>query len=269
MLTGFYTVASGVLMQQRTLDVIANNMSNDKTPGFKGERVVSTTFEQTLLTRMEGSNTGAIGKGSPIRIVRDVPISFEQGMLETTERPYDMAINGVGFFNIQAADGQQYMTRNGNFDIDKDGILILRNAGKVMGEKGEIKLDSSDFVVLEDGTVKDAYSDKVYDKLLINAPNEGTQLKKFSNGMYQVDPTPPEPLGTQPEAEGEQQPAVAPGVTQVELPNIQQGVLENSNIDWNAEMSLMMETQRTFQSCSKALQIIDQLNQKTVGIANQ
>lgn len=270
MLTGFYTVASGMFMQQRMLDVSSNNMANDRTPGFKAERVVSTTFEQELLTRMEPGNTQAIGKGSPVRLVRDVPTAFDPGMMEDTGRPHDMAISGNGFFNILTEGGGQYLTRNGNFDVDEEGYLFLRGAGRVLGEGGEIQLENADFVVLNDGTIQDLEG-RAVDKLLITAPNEGTQLKKFTNGLYMIDEKPLAPI-LPPLAAGEVAPeapaAVEPGVTPVEFPNVKQRVLESSNIDWNAEMSLMMEIQRTFQSCSKALQIMDQANQKTVSIAS-
>ena len=63
MLRGFYTAAAGILVQERTLDVLTNNMANARTPGFRASRVVTTSFEHELLTRIEGANTGRIGKG--------------------------------------------------------------------------------------------------------------------------------------------------------------------------------------------------------------
>lgn len=61
MLRGFYTAASGILSQQRTLDVLTNNIANVRTPGFRASRVVTSSFEQELLTRMEGNNSAVIG----------------------------------------------------------------------------------------------------------------------------------------------------------------------------------------------------------------
>ena len=102
MLRGFYTAASGILTQERTLNVLTNNMANVNTPGFRASRVVTTTFEHEFLTRIEGENIGAIGKGAPIRMVSDVPVRFDPSMLEESGRPYDVALDGQGFFNIQA-----------------------------------------------------------------------------------------------------------------------------------------------------------------------
>ena len=99
MLRGFYTAASGILMQERTLNVLTNNMVNSQTPGFRASRVVSTTFDQEFMTRYERMNgPSAIGVGSPIRVVSDVPTQFDPSSLEETGRPFDVAINGDGFF---------------------------------------------------------------------------------------------------------------------------------------------------------------------------
>ena len=140
MLTGFYTAASGMFMQQRTLNVLANNMANAATPGFKAERVVSTTFEQELLTRQERGNNGLLGKGSPVRLVQDVPSLFDPSLLKETNRPMDIAINGEGYFNIKSADEQQYMTRNGNFDIDDEGFLVLKVPAELWVKKAKLTL---------------------------------------------------------------------------------------------------------------------------------
>ncbi len=242
MLTGFYTAASGMLMQQRMLNVLSNNMANVKTPGFRIERVVSSTFEQALLTRMEKGNQAVIGSGDPIRIVEDVPTGFDPGFLETTDRPFDMAIAGEGFFVIQA-ENQQYLTRNGNFDLDEEGYLILRGAGRVQGQEGEIYLGSSNFTVSREGVIYDGNQRRV-DTLLITRPADYAQLQKYANGMY-IDPN-AEATANNP-----------PGVQVI------QNTLERSNVNLNDEMALAIEAQRAFQISSSVLKSIDQLNDKT------
>ena len=82
MLRGFYTAASGILTNERTLNVLTNNMANAKTPGFRASRVVTTTFDHELLTRIEGQNTGRIGVGSPMRRVEDVLVDYSPSSLE-------------------------------------------------------------------------------------------------------------------------------------------------------------------------------------------
>ena len=244
MLTGFYTAASGMLMQQRVLNVLSNNMANIKTPGFKTERVVSSTFEQALLTRIEQGQNTVIGSGNPIRIVEDVPTSFDPGFLETTNRPFDMAVAGEGFFVVQS-ENQQYLTRNGNFDLDDEGYLVLRGAGRVQGQDGDIFLDnSSNFTVSAEVVLYDGRRRRI-DTLLIAQPNDYAQLEKYANGMF-VDPN------------AETTPTNGYGV------QVLQNVVERSNANLNEEMALAIEAQRTFQACSSMLKSIDQLNEKTV-----
>lgn len=241
MLSGFYTAASGMLVQQRTLNVLSNNMANVKTPGFKVERVVTTTFKEALLQRKEGIKSEVIGSSVPVRIVEDVPSNFDPSALESTGRPFDIAINGEGYFNIQSQD-RQMLTRNGNFDMDEEGYLVLRGAGRVLGEGGEIQIKTSGFYVASDGTIYDENNKRI-DRLLVTYPAEGTQLEKFTNGLYTIN---------NPEAN-----------QQVEGVQVIQGTIEQSNIDLNREYTLVMESQRAFQACSTALRIVDELNQKT------
>ena len=105
-LEGFYIAASGMLAQQRTINVLANNMANVKTPGFKARRVISETFEQELLTRMEKGNTKVIGPGDATRVISDVATDFGENLLEETGRPFDLALVGPGYFNIQGEQNQ-------------------------------------------------------------------------------------------------------------------------------------------------------------------
>lgn len=244
MLRGFYTAASGILTQERTIDVLSNNIANARTPGFRASRVVTTTFDHELLTRIEGYNTRRIGVGSPIRKVEDVLVDFSPESLEETYRPYDMALDGVGYFNIQSEDGaNQYLTRNGNFDLDDQNRLVLPGRGLVLGEKGPIELQTSDFTVETDGSVYDD-TGKLVDKLLLTIPPEGTDIQYLTNGLYTVED-------------------MAANVPVDPDTHVIQGWLERNNININQEYTMVMEAQRAFQACSSALQIIDKIDQKS------
>ncbi len=246
MLKGFYTAASGIFMQQRTLNTISNNITNASTPGARSARLVSTTFEQEMTKRLDSNGSEVIGLGeAPIRIVDTVYTEFDAGFLEETGRPFDFALAGEGFFSI--AQGEQVgYTRNGNFDIDEEGYLELRGVGRVLGENGEIYLGTSDFTVLDDGTIYDSLGTEI-DKLRIRVPADFDDFQQMTNGLYLNN-----------NAEGEVDNINgAPFV-------VYQGHYERSNIDMNREYTLLMEAQRNFQSCSAALQMIDTINQKTV-----
>lgn len=244
MLRGFYTAASGILTQERTIDVLSNNIANSRTPGFRASRVVTTTFDHELLTRIEGYNTGRIGVGSPIRKVEDVLVDFSPESLEETYRPYDMALDGIGYFNIQSEDGaNQYLTRNGNFDLDDRNRLVLPGQGLVLGENGPIELRTSDFTVETDGSVYDD-TGALVDKLLLTIPPEGTDIQYLTNGLYTVAD-------------------MAANLPVDQDTHVIQGWLERNNININQEYTMVMEAQRAFQACSSALQIIDKIDQKS------
>lgn len=249
MFYGFYTAASGMFTQQRILNAQANNIANINTPGYKMEQVVTTTFEHTLQTRIEAGNTGSIGKGSPIRLTEDVLSDYDPSMLEYTDRPFDLAIGGNGYFNINV-DGRRMLTRNGNFDIDDEGYLILRGVGRVMGSRGELRVNGSDFTVSQEGEVISS-AGRSLGNLMISMPTEEAEFEKATNGLYAV-----------PEGSEEL------SLEEVENPVIHQKTIERSNVDMNREMTSIIETQRNFQSCSSALQMIDQLNAKTAQIAS-
>ena len=256
MLSGFYTAASGILNQQRTLNVLTNNISNAKTPGFRAERVVTETLDFELMTRIEKGNTQRIGLDSPIQLVRDVPTIFDTNSLVETGFPMDMAINGEGFFNIQSdipaeednggpqvegGSGPILLTRYGSFALDEEGYLILPGVGKVLGQEGPIQVDGSNFVVDGEGKVFNSDGTQV-GILQITEPSEDAELDKTSNGLYTIANEADNPPAT-----GFQ---------------IEQGVLERNNINVNQEYTLAMQAQRAFQACSQALKIVDQMNQK-------
>lgn len=235
------------MMQQRNLNLIANNMSNVQTPGYKTARLLSTTFEQNLLTRFEGINSGRVGTGEPVRIVSEVDDIWTAGGVEETTRPFDMAITGYGFFNIQGEDGQTYITRNGQFDIDDEGFLELRDRGRVLGANGQpIQLGTSDILVNEDGVITNSLTGANLGTLAVTVPAENAEILESRNGMYIV--------------EG------GPGA-QSEDPMVVQGGYENSNVNLTDEMTAMMMAQRNFASASQALQFIDDTYAKAVNIA--
>lgn len=237
MFSGFYTAASGMLMNRRALDVTADNMANQKTPGYRSKRLVGTTFDQALVRQMGGQTT-PIGQGSPIAIVSEEAMNFEEGILEDTGNPYNMAIHGDGFFVIQGENGE-YLTRNGSFDKDEEGFLVLPGVGYVMGDVGPIEIGEDGFNVGTNGVIYDNEGGEL-DLFRIVDADDYRNLTAYDNGM----------LGA--------------GTAQLteSYPEVYQGKLEQSNVNLSDEMSRTMEIQRAFQSCSRALTIIDQMNQK-------
>lgn len=243
MLAGFYTAASGILTQQRNLNVIGNNMTNSQTVGYRSQRLVQSTFEHDYLTRFENNVYTGIGTGDPATLVDEVETNFNYESLKDSDSPFDMAVVGDGYFNIQGAD-RQYMTRNGNFNVDEEGYLVLEDVGRVLGQNGPIRVNGSYFTVTKDGYVFDKEYNFI-DRLLVTRTADGSQLRKYPNGMFSTD-----------------------RANIVENPTVYQYTLERSNVDMNQEYTRLMEAQRCLQACATGLSTIDTMNQKAATISS-
>lgn len=239
MLRGFYSVASGLLVQQRNLNVIGNNISNSQTAGYRSERVVQSTFDQELVTRYENGVYTRIGDASQTNVIETIETNFNESSIYETESPYDMAIIGDGYFNVAGNDGRNFLTRNGCFNIDAQGYLVLDGVGRVQGENGDIYIGGYDFTMDRLGNIYDI-NGNFSGRLLITEPAEGSQTLKMQNGMLMTD-----------------------NAQAVNTPNIINFGYERSNVDMNDEYTRLMEAQAAFKACSTALSTIDQLNSKS------
>ena len=151
MLRGLYTAWTGMRNEQKRLDVISNNMANSDTVGYKDERVTSQAFEQVLGIKIrdgsEAYHNEAIGKLSLGVKVGEVYTDHGQGSLRETGGTYDVALSGSGFFTIKVVDksGQEHTryTRNGQFHLTKDGLLVDADGNAVQGKSGNITIDTS------------------------------------------------------------------------------------------------------------------------------
>lgn len=235
---GFYTLGSGMLVQQRNLNVIGNNIVNSQTPGYRAERVITSTFEQELVTRLENGRYKKIGTADQIATVEEVQTVFDESSLYESGNPFDLAICGDGFFNVR--DGENtFLTRNGCFNVDEEGYLVLDEIGRVQGTNGNIYIGGSDFRVELNGDVYDM-NGNLAGTLAVSKPAENAETIKFENGYFLTD-------------------EVVPAQDYV----VRQGVYERSNIDMTDEYTRLIETQAAFKACSTALSIIDQLNSKS------
>jgi flagellar basal-body rod protein FlgF len=163
---GLYTAAAGALVAQSQADVIANNLANVSTSGFKRTLLqVQSAPELGLYRRqtdpttaLDGTTTGspsaqfigALGTGAQ---VADTPSVFEQGPLQSTGNSLDLAIEGNGFFTLQTPQGIRY-TRDGQFARDGQGYLVTMDGDRVLGRNGPIQLQTGSVQIAADGTVR-------------------------------------------------------------------------------------------------------------------
>lgn len=261
MFHGFYNLASGMLYQNRNLNVISNNMVNVSTPGYKSDRLVSTTFREEMLYRsgnLNKNNPVQIGSVSMIRAASSTETSYDQGALEETEGNLDFALTKPGFFTIEDTEGNSIYTRNGSFSLDEDGYLCLSSLGRVLGEDGSpIQLPTDHITVDQLGNIYEepltglgtdedsAYSEDeeavLLGKIGVVDFEDYTQLVKGDNGTFST---------------AEEGTAADGG--------IQWKMIERSNIDPIEEMTAMISSQKATQSAAQVLKMYDQLMSKIV-----
>ncbi len=217
---GIYTAVSGNIIQEEKLNVIANNLANANTPGFKKDRIA---FRQYFLA--------AIGE-------RKTDLS--PGVIHQTNNPFDLAIQGEGYFTVQTPQGIAF-TRGGNFTLDKDKRLVTSNGYPVLGKKGPIVINGSKVVINNEGSV--IVDGKVINQLkIVTFPKKN--LQRLGSGLL----------------------IPAAGVSPVEAKNAEvwQGYLENANVNVVKEMVNMIEVMRTYEACQKTIQSIDEATNQAI-----
>lgn len=238
---GYYYACNGMIMNQRKLDCIGNNLTNMTTAGYKRDTIITNRFnEQLILVKHREETSGTFAQ----TYVDTSYTGLEQGTFEYTESPFDVAINGDVYFNINSYTGEQMLTRNGQWELDEQGYLCLSSSGRILGENGEIYLGNKDFVIDSDGSI---YQDgELVDKLLLSYIDPEADVDKFGANMFTSV------------SAGE-----VPEDTRYE---IIQGAYERSNVDVNYELTMMMNTNRIYEASSSIAKLIDSMNQEATSI---
>lgn len=240
MFRGFYQLTSGMLSQGRRLDVIANNMSNISTAGYKADRYTdSTAFKEVLLNRVGNKdkvNTEEIGPYAYILAPDQLYTDYTQGSLEETELPLDFAIEGDGFFAIEW-NGQVAYTRAGSFNLDDEGYLVLPGQGRVLDENRQpIQLPTDNIYVDTNGSIYTLANRNLLATLGVFAFPDNGALERNDHGLF---------TGGQPQIS--------------ENYVIHHKWVERSNSNMVQEMVAMMGAQRALQSAAEMSKIYDQV----------
>ena len=248
MFQGFYTLGSTMISQNRNLNVISNNMANAATTGYKSDKYLSSTFREEMLYRsgnITPNKRTPIGTTAMIQATNARVTDYEQGAMEPTEMPLDLAINGEGFFVIQKGEDLVY-TRNGSFITDDEGYLALPGIGRVMGTAGPIRLTTDAVAVDSNGIIRNEDTGEEYGTIrFVDFEDYGTALVKGDNGTFAAQ-----------EGAVERQPDL----------EVVQGMLERSNTSMVEEMTSMIAAQRSLQAAAQLIKMYDQLDGKTVNI---
>lgn len=247
-----YSAATGMEAQQTNLDVIANNIANVSTAGFKKNTV---EFQDLLYhnQRPAGGETGGgnivptnvqIGNGTKVISTSKV---FTQGQLKETGQELDIAIDGEGFFEIERPDGTSAYTRDGAFKINADGEVVTSDGLPVQNGWAAVPPTTTDIAITSTGNVTYLLADG-------STQNAQVQLARFPNpgGLKAIGRN----LFIETEASG------APELGNPDQNNfgaLQQGFLELSNVNIVQEMVDMIVAQRAYETNSKAIQTSDQM----------
>ncbi|MFN8109591.1 MAG: flagellar basal-body rod protein FlgF [Thermoleophilia bacterium] len=232
MLRGIYIAGSGMLAESMRQDVVANNLANATTTGYRRSDATSTPFGSMLVTNMATSQvvSGPINLGSEVSETR---VDTTQGPLQSTGNKLDFALVGQdGFFQVRTPAGLRY-TRDGSFTLATDGSLTTKDGYPVMGVKGPIKLTpgATTIGVGQDGTVSSGNT--AVDRMNIVRLDPKTLVKEGDSLMN----------GT-----------VVNGQSAA---TVHQGYLEGSSVNSVSEMVELIRVMRSFEANQKAVQAQD------------
>ncbi len=213
----------------RELDVVANNIANLNTTGFKSDGAV---FEEFISPTARGETF--LGADRRVSFVQDRAtwIDLSQGPLERTNNPLDVAVNGSGFLVVQTPRGERY-TRNGAMQINNNGELVTSEGYQVLGASGPITFQPKDrnITISEDGTISvregnNAATESQRGQLRIASFDQPGRLQKDGTGVFQA------PANLTAQAD--------------KTSRIVQGTIEKSNVRSVMEMTRMIEVTRTY-----------------------
>lgn len=222
----------------RQMDVIANNLANVRTTGFKSESLV---FEEVLMpvASIEGSS-GAAGKLSYVLDERTLR-RFDEGPNTPTGNPLDIAINGKGWLVVETEQGERY-TRNGNLKLNAEGQMVTANGRPVMGESGPITIGPGEtaLTIASDGTVSTDQGKK--GRIRVVAFDNENILKKQGDNLFKTS-EPPKPA---------------------EKYRVVQGTLERSNVEPVLEIAKMIDVTRAYVGTARLLDQTAKLKSRAI-----
>lgn len=244
MVRGLYSAWTGMVNEQKRLDVIANNLANSATVGYKKEGVTSQSFDEQLTIKIRDASEDwrkkEIGTMSLGTKIGEVYTDYSQGSLRATGNTYDLAIDGSGFFAIQyvneAGEKTTQYTRAGQFTLDQEGYVVDVDGNHLLGQSGplQVPVDAVNVTIDISGNV---FADDQYiDTITLTDFEDYDYLKKFGETRcYPVD-----------------------GAEKTDAAGlICQGYTEQSNVNVVSEMVNMITITRAYEAGQKVIQSID------------
>ncbi|MDL2220639.1 flagellar hook-basal body complex protein [Eubacteriales bacterium OttesenSCG-928-N14] len=245
MLRSLYTAGTGMLVQRYRMNVTTNNIVNAQTNGYKKDTLLSRSFADMMLTRVNDPNVlshrNDIGDWGPGIHIDEVITSFTGGTTEATERMSDLAIEGDGFFVVNTPQGERY-TRDGALYVSIDGYLMNADGHPLQSTTGgNVYVGFDGFSV--DGLGNVTINGQRAGQIRLVAFEDNGALRKAGHNMFYN-------YGNSPMAEPDAY--------------IRQYALESSNVSIVDEMVEMMQLSRSYDTNQRIVRMIDETLQKTV-----
>lgn len=251
MIRGFYNSVSGLITLQNEEEVITNNISNMNNNGYKKRLLTKQSFDDVMISnrqKLSGNkyvrnNIGTMALGVK---TSDVETIFTQGSFKPTDNQTDFAIDGRGFFVARNANGQDVYTRDGNFKVNQQGYLITNDGCEVMGINNttgireHIYVGNMNFSLDGDNNINIEGVGLTHQLMTVD----------FNNEDYKTL----EPLG-------DNYVTTANPIYNARV-NVEQNVLESSNVDATDEMIKLMQVKREFETNQKFVKMEDETVQK-------
>ncbi len=251
------TAATGMVAQQLNLDNIANNLSNSSTAGFRRRRVQfqDLLYQSTVMPGAAATQNTTVASGLQVGLGTKPDASeviHVQGEFNSTGNPLDLAIQGAGFFQVKMPNGETAYSRAGMFHLDNQGNMVTAD-GNPLEPAITIPADATNITIGSDGTVSvtqpgQTQAQQVGSIQLANFQNPGG-LNSVGGNLYLATTASGDPIvGTPGGSDG--------------LGSLQQGTLEQSNVDVVQEFIQMILAQRSYEANSRVVTAADQMLQQ-------
>lgn len=251
MVRGLYTAYTGMINEQKRLDIISNNLANSATIGYKEEQVSSRAFKEMLAYKIKDRSNAfvdtTIGTMSLGVKIGETYVNWDQGSLRQTENTYDLAIQGSGLFTVRvtnsAGEDRICYTRNGVFQCTRDGYIVDNEGNHLQASGGDLQVpvDAAKIVIDGSGAV---YADDVYiDTIQITDFEDYDYLLQYGDNFYIT---------------------VDGATTKPAVYSIEQGYTEQSNVNVIDQMVDMITITRAYEAGQKMIQTQDNLMNRSV-----
>jgi len=245
MLKALGSAASGLNAQQMRVDLLANNLANINTTGFKKStprfsELVSQELLKSGMPVFEDREQAVLGSGVKIA---EITREYEQGDLTETGKQTDLAINGEGFFRVLTPDGQARYTRDGTFSLDQMGNMVTADGCRLDGIR--IRPGANKISISENGVVHILDNDgmTVAGQINLYRFTNIKDLQAEGNNLYSFSGNATDIISGRPGSDG--------------FGEVKQGYLELSNVNLIDELTNMMEAQRAYAFNARVVQTVD------------